>query len=413
MSILKLFSGPTPEKLEKKGDALFDARRWGQAKQAYDHALHKLEKHPGQHADDRKSLSGKIRQTRDALAREHRQNAENYIAGEYFDEARDMLALALEIAEDPQFKKELRDRLDSIAQKRHRETIEEPTDYWDETEQPDDMAEPLTDDAYFDTLCALLPQEVQDAYFGYGEDFKTGYIALNRGDFQTAALHLSRALKENLQPESYIPLELAAASLNLGRLAEARELLEGFLQHHPDALPAYQLLCEILWEQKDFPQVDALLSDVPDDLAESLALALLKGETFLRSGDFKAARDYYQDILDTYGWNDTVAGELAKTYEKLDEPARAGTIYEEMMDRCTGCHARVDPAVKHRYAEICFAGGRYDSDLLEMYISLAREIPDNAAQYFDRISRMYDAQGNTGESERFRSFAVRAESERD
>ena len=40
--------------------------------------------------------------------------------------------------------------------------------------------------------------------------------------------------------------------------------------------------------------------------------------------------------------------------------------------------------------------------------ALAREIPDNAAGYFDRVSRIYAAQGNPTEAERFLSFARRA-----
>ncbi|MBC8417087.1 MAG: hypothetical protein H8E10_00655 [Desulfobacterales bacterium] len=43
MSILKLFSSPSPEKLKQKGDALFEAGLWGQARLAYDRAIYKLE----------------------------------------------------------------------------------------------------------------------------------------------------------------------------------------------------------------------------------------------------------------------------------------------------------------------------------------------------------------------------------
>jgi len=48
-----------------------------------------------------------------------------------------------------------------------------------------------------------------------------------------------------------------------------------------------------------------------------------------------------------------------------------------------------------------------------MYLALARDIPENATHYFDRVSRIYAAQGNSTESERFRSFARRAAAERD
>jgi hypothetical protein len=52
--------------------------------------------------------------------------------------------------------------------------------------------------------------------------------------------------------------------------------------------------------------------------------------------------------------------------------------------------------------------GIYSIDILEMYLALAEEIPDDAARYFDRISRIYEAQGNTYEAGRFRAFSNRA-----
>ena len=425
MSILKLFSGPSPEKLEQKGDALFEAKQgvkqgvtlfeaklWGQAKQAYDRAFHKLEKQSVQDTNDKKRIGGKIIQAREALAREHQLNAENLLEGGHFDEARDLLALALEITADAQFKEELGDQLHGIDLRQSHKSGEDLPDLLYGQEEADHTTGEAPDDDYFFALCGSLPQEVQDTYLEYGEDFRTGYIALNRGDFQTAAIRLFRAMEENPQSDSYIPLELASAYLNLGRLTEAQELLESFLQHHPEALPAYQLLCEVYREQNDYLRIDALLASVPDELTESLAVVLLKGETLRHAGNFGEARDFYQGFLDAYGWNDTVACELAKTYETLGEPDRARNIYKSIMDRCNSCHARIDPVIKHRYTELCFAAGMYGADILELYLSLAREIPDNAVQYFDRISRIYTAQGNAPEAERFRSFSIRAEAER-
>ena len=405
MSILKLFTGPAPEKLEQKGDALFEAESWGQAKLEYERAFYKLEKTTGQDTGNKKRLAGKIRESREALAREHKETAENYLAGGYVDEARDMLALAFEVTGDVRFKQELNDQLNKIElQQRHvtGETLPDLT--FAEEESHDSLLEE-SDDEYFHALCGPLPEEVQDAYLEYCDDFKTGFIALNRGDFQKAATHLARAMAEHPQPDSYIPLELAAAYLNLGRLTEAKELLMGFLKHHPEALPAYQLLCEIYWELKDFPSIAALLASVPEELAGSLAVVLLKGETLHRAGNFLEARDFYNGILDAYDWNDTIAVELAKTHESLGETESARRIYKEIMDRCTSCHARINPMIKHKYAELCFEAGMVGTDILELYLSLAQEIPDNAAHYHDRISRIYSARGNTSEAERFRSIS--------
>jgi len=414
MSLLKLFSGPSPEKLEQKGDALFEAGLWGRAKLEYERALHKLEKQTGQENDHQKQLAAKILKTREALARDHRQTAENLIDGGYFDDAKDMLALAMEVTADEPFRQELEQHLKELeAQQRQKPDAASPDPFYGLAADDDDDEPPpaSSEDEYFFALLSTLPDEVQDAYLEYGEDFKIGYIALNNGDFQEAASSLSRAMEENPGPESYIPLELAAAYLNLDRSTEAQNLLENFLEHHPEALPAYQLLCEIYWEQKNFHQADILLESVPHEFAESLAIVLLKGETIFQAGNFEATGDYYHGVLDTYGWDDTVARELAKACEAQGEPDRARDIYREIMDRCNSCHSRIDPVVKHKYAELCFAAGMTGTDILEMYLSLAREIPGNAAHYFDRVSRIYTDQGNASEAERFRAFSARSQAE--
>ena len=413
MSLLKLFSGPSPEKLEKKGDALFAAGHWGQAKLAYEGALDKRQKRSGQDIDARHRLAEKIRETFNALAREHRQTAQNLIEGGHYDEARALLTLAMEVTADRQLKAELDAQLHALTSPRNHPNDREPMVSTVRSEDSDPLFDEASEDDYFQALCGTLPQEVRDAYLAYGEDFKSGYIALNRGDFQAAAESLSRAMAQNPQPESFIPLELASAKLNLDRPAEARELLESFLEHHPHALPAYQLLCEIYWDEEDFDRVDALLASLSEELAESVAAVLLKGETLMRAGRHADARNFFRQFLKGYDWNDTVARELAKAHEALNESAEARAIYREIIGRCDSCRARIDPAIKHRYAELCFADGLYTTEILEMYLALAREIPENAAGYFDRISRIYAAQGNPTEAERFHSFARRAAAERD
>lgn len=415
MTILKLFSGPSPEKLEQKGDALFEAGQWGSAKLQYERALHKLEKNPGQEVDRRRQLSDKILQAREALAREHQQSAGGFIEGGYLEDAREMLTLAMEITADPGFRQELETQIHEINAQQKQRAIDALPDHLPALEEDNAEEEPPSealDEEYFIALCNTLPDEVREAYLDYGENFKAGYIALNRGSFQTAAQLLAREIEENPHPDSYVPLELATAYLNLGEAALAQELLENFLRHHPEALPAYQLLCEIYWDQKDFKRVDTLLSSLPDEFANSLAVVLLKGETLYRSGEFETARGFYRTFLDTYGWNEAAARELAKIHEALDDLTGARVLYKEIMGRCSGCRARIEPEIKHKYAELCFAEGLHETEILELYLSLAREIPENAAEYFDRISRIYTTLGNATEADRFQAFSERARSER-
>jgi tetratricopeptide (TPR) repeat protein len=413
MSVLKLFYGPSPQRLEEKGDAHSAAGSWGPARLAYEGALDKYRKRSERNVEAENRLAEKIRDVSNALAREHQETAQNLIEGGHHDEAQGLLSLAAEVAADPELKTAIDAQLSAMALPRRHAGVGGPAAASVEPEEPGPLPGGLPEEDYFLALCGTLPDEVRKAYLAYSEDFKRGYTALNRGDFQAAAESLSRAMAQTPDPASYIPLELATALLNLDRAAEARGLLETFLGHHPDALPAYQLLCEVLWEEGDFDRADALLTSLPEELAHSVAAVLLKGETLFRGGRISEARDFYLQVLKQHGWLDPVARKLAEAHETLNEPAAAQTVYREIIGRCSSCHSRAEPEIKHRYAELCFADGKYTAETLEMYLALAREIPENAAHYFDRVSHIYTAQGHAGEAERFRAFAAQAAAKRD
>jgi predicted Zn-dependent protease len=405
MSIFKLFSGKTPEEHEQKGDELFSFDLWGKAKIEYERALDKLEKISPQNYELKTRLQEKIHQAKEALALGHEQNADDLIASGFYDDARELYILAQELTENPEQKKDLETKLKELDFQLDR-TVKENLPDLDVEAQKDQEPESLEqEDEYFRALCGTLPNEVQKDYLTYGNNFKNGYLALNRGDFAIAVDYLYRAMQENPSADSYIPLELATAYLNLGKHAEARQLLEDFLENKPQALPAYQLLCEIFWERKAFDQANALLSSVPEELTESIAVYILKGETLFHAGNFSAAKEFYRNFLETYGWNELIARALAKTHEAMNELANARNVYRQIMDQCSSCHVRLDPYIKQRYADLCFDSGMYTAEILELYLSLAREVPANATDYFEKVSRIYTAQGNEGEARRFRAIA--------
>ena len=212
-------------------------------------------------------------------------------------------------------------------------------------------------------------------------------------------------MAENPSADSFIPLELATAYLNLDRHTEAQKLLETLLKDQPQALPAYQLLCEIFWDKHAFDRAEALLGSVPEDLTESVAVYVLKGETLFRAGNPTAAKKNYQKFLKDYGWDERIVRALAATHEALNELANARNLYREMMEHCRSCHARIDPFIKERYADLCFDSGMLSTDILELYLALAQEVPDKAADYYEKVSRIYAAGGNSKEAGRFRAIS--------
>ena len=405
MSILKLFSGKTPEEHEQKGDELFAVDLWGKAKVEYERALDKLEKISPRNYELKTRLQEKILKAKEALAHGHMQHAEDLMASGFYDDARELYTLAHELSEDPALQNDLEMRLKELDFQLDRTVEEELPDFNIEISKSEEPEFHEQDDEYFRALCGTLPKDVQIDYLNYGNDFKNGYIALNRGDFSAALKYLSRAKKEDPSDGSYISLELATAYLNLGKHSEAQQLLEAFIKNRPQALPAYQLLCEILWEKKTFDQAEALLASVPEELTESVAVYLLKGETYFQAGNFTGAKELYRSFSTTYGWNELVARALAKTHEAMNELANARNVYREIMDECSSCRTRLDPVIKQRYADLCFDSGLYNTEILELYLSLAQEIPARAVEYFEKVSQIYAAQGNEGEARRFRAIA--------
>ncbi|NOQ19227.1 MAG: tetratricopeptide repeat protein [Desulfobacterales bacterium] len=405
MSILKLFSGKTPEEHEQKGDELFSVDLWGKAKVEYERALDKLEKTSPHNYELKTRLQEKMNQAKEALALGHKQNADDLMESGFYDDARELYALSRELTEDSMLKNDLKIKLKELDFQLDKTLREELPDFDYETPETEEPEFPEEGDEYFRALCGTLPMDVQKDYLSYGNNFKKGYMALNRGDFATAADYLSRVMEEDPSADSYVPLELATAYLNLGKHSEAQQLLEAFIESRPQALPAYQLLCEIFWERKAFDQAEALLASVPEELTESVAVFILKGETHYHAGNFADAKDFYRNFMATYGWNELVARALAKTHEAMNELANARNVYREIMDQCRSCHARLDPFIKQRYADLCFDSGMYNNEILELYLSLAQEIPANATDYFEKVSRIYTAQGNEGEARRFRAIA--------
>jgi len=406
MGLLKKYFGQNPEKLEQKGNSYFNNAVWGMAKIEYEKALDTLEKTSPGYDESETRLQDKLHQAKEALAIEHRQTGENLMEQEYYNDARELFQLAIELTQDPELASAIENRMlemDRLTAGDIRTEVPEPRI---QTEGVMDEQE----DEHFMALCGTLPREVQALYISYGASFKSGYLTLNRGEFELAADYLSRAMEETLAPDSFIPLELATAYMNLAKFDEARQLLETFLHHHPDVLPGYQLLCEVFWEMGDFDQAEELLVGCPDELKNSLAYYVLRGETMFQAGNYSEAISLYQNFMEEYGWDESVARALARIFETVGDVEKARDIYAQIIEQCQSCHARIDPFVKRKFADISYNLGDSSSEILELYLSLAQEDPENTPFYFQRVSQIYSSLGNEEEARRFQIFAQQAQS---
>jgi len=396
MGLIDLFYGDTPEKFEQKADAYVVSGAYCRAKIEYEKALSRLARRPDVPAGYRHQLEDKLQRCKEALARDHHREGAELIHAGCSAEARELLDLALELTADTGLADDLKALIATIP------SAGDDPDTYDFYEPEEDVPlfrEAVSDEEYFEALCNALDDEEKKAYLSYPETFKAGFIALNRGDFDTAVSLLTEATRAYPFGANYITLELATAHLNRGDSETARTPMERFLADYPDSLRAHYLMCEVLWEAQAF-----------DDAQKLLATKMLIGETFMRAGQFEQAADFYQRLLADAGWDNHIAQALSGAYEAQGRNDEARNLYGEILGTCTGCGMRVDPLVKQRYAETSFALNDHSTRILELYLELVREDPANRQMYYHRISHIYELQGNDHESRRFAAFARQAES---
>ncbi len=405
MGFFNLFSSKTPLDYEQKGDRYFQAGGPGKAKMEYEAALATLEKISPDDAELKDRLGQKIRQSKEALALEHKRSADEFLEAGYYEDAREYYDLALELTGDANLSTAIDACLQKIEYRTGKKEQKEIADIVRPAEIISGPEQREHGDEYFSALCGPLPDDIRKAYQGYGIIFKKGYIALNQGEYEQAAKLLSEAMTDNPSPKSFIPLELATAYLNLEKYEKAQLLLEAFVENQPEVLPGYQLLCETLWEIKAFDAAEQLLSSIPEELKESVAVYLLRGETFFRRKAYPQAKTLYLDFLQSFGWHEDIARALARAHEAGGEIEKARQLYGEILDQCSSCSARVEPYIRRKFADLSLEAGRYSTKILEHYLKLIQEDPRRAAEYHRKISRIYSALGNEAQARRFQLIA--------
>lgn len=404
MGLFNLFSGKTAADFERQGDTFARRKSWGEAKLAFESALAKIEKASPVDPMMRYRLGQKLNQIKEALAQDQQQEALQLLEAGCVKEALELFVLAIELTNNARLKEAL--NLQIQAAREQLPDIGHPAAVFRLLQdQPEPNVVIEDGDDHFTILLGALPEQVQQAYQSYGYHFKQGYLALNQGAFGQAVTHLTRASEENPSPQSLVPLELATAYMNLGQATSARPLLEALVQNQPDLLPALQLLCEVYWEEGAFDKAMALLDALSPDLAQSMSAFLLRGETLLQSDRNEEAQSFFMELMETYGWNETVALGLANAHEKLGRTSEARNVYGQMISQCSGCGSRIDPAIKRKYADLSIASGDFSTKVLEYYLALSQEDPANAVHYCRNISQIYTAQGYEAEARRFQAIA--------
>ena len=408
MGFFSFLSGKTPESLMEKGNLLFDKGQCGLAKIEYEKAKARHAKKPAQTRDFLVQIDTKISQSCESLSRQHLEKGMDLLEAGCHEDALDRLSLALELAVSQDLRQEIEVALTHCHPSSGKEVghVGREDDSFNEDLKASSSAHDLDDLETFEVLINTLSPEEQAAYGQYGQDFIHGLVALNCGDFQEAARSLEQAHGAHASPDNYIGLELATALLNLGELDRAQVLLTDFLEYFPRSLRGYQILCEVLWMKKAFDLAHQVLDNCPEPMGQEAAMVLLKGETWCREDKFNQAVDLYRKTLEQNGMQPAIVRALAGIKDVMGDFDEAFQLYAGLMATCTGCGQRPDVDLRRRFAHAGFAAGVMTSQIIDVYLDLVVEDPDNQATYYENVSRIYAHLGNEIEAKRFKEFAM-------
>ena len=402
MGFWKRLSGTTPERRERKGDTLFHKGEYGYAKMEYEAALELIERQGTGDVGSGHRVRDKILHSSEALALMRKKEADEMFDSEYYEAAEEAYLLTLELTRDPKLKEAIRSRLRHFG---NRQGHDDPEPLPGVRSEDEPLPPHPHTDEYFTALCSALPDHMSRAYQTYGEAFRVGYIALNEGDFALASEALERAAEESPGEDTFIPLEIGTAYLNLERYEQAIAVVEQFLAHHPDSLHGYRVLCECLWATGAFDETHEALVSAPEPLRDSLPVQLLHGETFFRAGRYEDAESCYRALIAEHGRDQSILRPLALTHEARDDRREARELYGELMGGARMSGRAPDPFVKARFADLSLDAGDTSTAVLELYLSLVQEDPAHLGHYYEQIIRIYTDRGDEQEARRFRAVA--------
>lgn len=404
MGLLSFLSGKSPEDIELTGDKFFRAKEFGAAKIEYEKAVRKTQSKFPEKSNLIRRLNEKIRDAREALARTHIHNSRQLMASGNRDDAFELLQLALELTSDEGLKDEVVDLIEKSNGAAGSDVMHVKDSDLNGITPESATVETDNDDEYFSILTNTLPEDIRNAYQHYGKAFKQGFIALNNGDFQEAVEKLSLAMEDQEKEQPLIPLELAIALINTGSYDRARNVLESFIVENPEDIRAYQVLCDLFWVTEDYAAALEMLDQCPDHLRETLPFKILFGETLYQAGQYPEAEDVFKDCEHQFGMNEIVSRALAKTYEAMGNTEKARDTYAGILNGCKTCGVRTDPFIQQRYADLCFECGERSERLLNLYLSIMRDDPDNKDSYYHKVYVLYNALGNTIEAGRYKAL---------
>ncbi|MFH1156971.1 MAG: hypothetical protein V1793_24510 [Pseudomonadota bacterium] len=406
MGLFSFFS-KKPEQHETTGDSLFARDAFGPAKIEYEKALAIL---AGNHSHDpelKPRILKKMAGTREALARQHLDRADEYSKEGLEEDALTFYSLALELTGDEDKKQHIQSAIKRIHKRVKLPLMEEPDEQESLYEEEADPGDESDIDEFY-AICGTYPDEIAEAYQSYGEDFRDGLLALSRGDDAGAVESFELALDQCQEPEHYIALELSRALVHLGQFERAEDLLGQFLSWNPLSLTGISRMCDVYAATERFSLALDLIHTLPPDIQNTRDCRLLEGAMYMGAKDYPGAESVYRRFLSLNDWEDAMARALAATLEAMGRLDEAKATIVSLLSACTGCGRRPRPEDQLFFADISLKTGDYSKKLMDIYHKVAMENPEYAPHCLGQTAKILRHAGETAEATRLEAMAETA-----
>jgi tetratricopeptide (TPR) repeat protein len=407
MSLLKrMFGGASLDDHRAEAEAHFEARRFGQAKLAFEKAFDKAK---GESAEVRSTIAARIDASRDGIARGRIATAEEHVATGALDLARAELEGAIEVAADAKLAAEAQELLYGMERVEAVTAAEEVV---------------LTDADKLATIAGTWEAAQDEEYGEYGDAMNEALLALF-GEEPKSARPLLEAILEDAEAPRYLWLEVGrarmldeddegseeafrtflelleddeggegrlAAHANLARIADARGDTDGAVAELEDAAAFFDedprpllMLGRYLREKERAPEAVEVLRMAADLMGMRPDWAILEelGVALHEAGDKANAIGVFEESIafltsqKITNFPTRTATMLAKLHEEAGNLERAADLFRVLSqgsDRQNHIHYHYEAARLLRELELDGEARR----MLERALALAED--DSADQ---------------------------------
>ena len=338
MNFIKKLFVRRPEDYVTKGDALFAAGSFYEARTVYEDGLNCCQGKSG--CDDLAAhISAKISAANCSLANLNIGEAEHAMRRGAMDKAVEHLELAKTLTPDTNIREKADALLASLVEKTNDPDVLAPPSSCascthittNSHEVLNDAGSDLDPREHYDLLIHQLPGEMYERYAGLGEEFAYMYIAASQ-DRHEEALGLLEKCFTGSNRDIYC-YEKGKILHRLGRVSESEEfMLESIRENIHNPLPHLGLALLFIEEQRLEDATRQIEAMIASDIFTGQAL-MMRGEVFELSGDLEGAIKLYGGLLET-PLARSAAERLHEILLASNRGPEAAHIYKRYLGKC-------------------------------------------------------------------------------